>query len=121
MLSEIIWSDKFNHHTFVIYSCLESNVKKCLLGPFLTFPLFETACKRPPSSDTRATLATSYPKDSGALRIESHEPSDPEPFFASRQRELWVNKKLDVFLKFDAISEQSEWVKQIERIGSTLV
>ena len=31
MLSEIIWSDKYNHHTFVISSCLESNVKKCLL------------------------------------------------------------------------------------------
>ena len=73
------------------------------------------------SAYTRATSATSYLKDSGALIIESHEPSDPEPFFASRQRELWVNKKLDVFLKFDAISEQSEWAKQIERIGSTFV
>ena len=31
MLSEIIWSDKYNHHTFVISSCLESNVKRCLL------------------------------------------------------------------------------------------
>ena len=76
--------------------------------------------QRDKSAYTRATSATSYLKDSGALIIESHEPSDPEPFFASRQRELWVNKY--VFLKFYAIlSEQSEWVKQIERIGSTLV
>ena len=62
--------------------------------------------QRDKSAYTRATSATSYLKDSGALIIESHEPSDPEPFFASRQRELWSNKY--VFLQFDATYEQSQ-------------
>ena len=57
--------------------------------------------QRDKSAYTRATSATSYLKDGGALIIESHEPSDPEPFFASRQRELWVNKYMYVFLKLN--------------------
>ena len=46
-------------------------------------------------------------------------PSDPEPFFASRQNELWGNQH--AFTKVDAISEQQEWENQTGRTGSTFI
>ena len=84
MLSEIIWSDKYNHHTFVISSCLESNVKRCLLEHT------ERSC----SQDWTKVVKTQYKR--GELENESRLKRISSCFNDKRQRK-WGQDRNNVW------------------------